>query len=66
MDARTFLMLLFVILCEFRCLFSSSISGTEKYFTNTYAVHIEGGPDEAVRVARDLGFTYLGEVSIIK
>ncbi|XP_071494703.1 furin-like [Diadema antillarum] len=54
---RTFLLILFVVLCEVQCLSSSG-----DFYTNTYAVHIEGGPAQAQNVAENLGFVYLGEI----
>lgn len=34
-----------------------------KEYTNEFAVHVDGGPEEADRVARDHGFTNTGQVS---
>lgn len=60
MDLGTYCTILFVILCEVQCLLSL-VTGGETY-TNTYAVHIEGGPVEALKVAENHHFTYLGEI----
>lgn len=63
MEFGTIFSVLFcLVLCE-RCRLSSSENGG--VYTNTYAVHIEGGPAEAARVAEAHNFLYLGEVSAL-
>ena len=39
--------------------------GREGGFTGEYAVHIKGGPAVAQEVARELGYTFHGQVSFI-
>lgn len=38
-------------------------SGAGGHFTQTWAVHIPGGADEAQRIAEEHGFVNLGKVS---
>ncbi|XP_033633885.1 furin-1-like isoform X2 [Asterias rubens] len=59
---------LYVLLCQIVCLRSSpdelvpAVSSEKDIFTNTYAVHITGGIEEANLVAEKHGFINLGEV----
>ena len=49
------------LLLQVVCLHSTSPK--KIVFSNTYAVHIEGGPAEADRIAQEHGFINLGKVS---
>ena len=61
---------LYVLLCQIVCLRSSpdelvpAVSSEKDIFTNTYAVHITGGIEEANLVAEKHGFINLGEVRL--
>ena len=62
MDLNRTLCTLLGILFQVVCLQSTA----PKIFSNTYAVHINGGLAEADRIARDNGFVNLGMVSELK
>lgn len=42
---------------------TAELTAAEEVYTNTWAVHIEGGPQEADRIARKHGFINHGNVS---
>lgn len=50
-----------VVLCFVLVLTDSVVSGL---YTNQLAVHVEGGPDVAHRIAKRHGFINLGQVNI--
>lgn len=58
MDARVALLHLWTVLV----LLTAELIDAEVY-TNTWAVEINGGPEEASRIARKHGFINLGNVS---
>lgn len=61
MDARVVLLHLWAVLvlltAELRLIDAAEI------YTNTWAVQIKGGPEEAARIAKENGFISLGSVS---
>uniref|UniRef100_A0A6Q2XMX4 P/Homo B domain-containing protein n=1 Tax=Esox lucius TaxID=8010 RepID=A0A6Q2XMX4_ESOLU len=58
--SKNLLFLLWFGMCG--CMKIKSTAFTSEVFTNTWAVHIEGGPQEADRVARKHGFINHGNV----
>ncbi|XP_058502006.1 furin (paired basic amino acid cleaving enzyme) b [Solea solea] len=60
MDARVALLYLWTVLV----LLIAELKGTDaaEVYTNTWAVQINGGPEEADRIAREHGFSNLGNV----
>lgn len=65
MDARLALLQLGTLLVLLSAALESTAKLTtgEEVYTNTWAVHIEGGPQEADRIARKHGFINHGNVS---
>lgn len=61
MDARVGLLYLWAVLV----LLTAELKRADAadVYTNTWAVQIHGGPEEADRVAREHGFTNIGNVS---
>jgi len=51
------LSVLVVMLCELSC--------GEEYYTNQWAVHVEGGEDVARRLADKHGFTFVDTVQLL-